>query len=240
MPGLITRKPEIPKTGIPWVDSFLQAMQQDPGGGFGPTPMAGALVPAEIAGMRGSKGAASQLIQALKKMSPKVTKAFESRPDVAVEYPVQEGWEELGRYYDPIEGQPGGKISISSKAATGAKTDPRTVALHEALHALYQIKGTGGYPPSQYQSAIANRYGPNIRGWGKSSEGERAIEGLVQNILERGKPLAKAKYRGLQSGFGHVPDFNLWDLLEEIPGHSAGSTVGEETLKEAGFRIPRR
>jgi hypothetical protein len=45
-----------------------------------------------------------------------------------------------------------------------------------------------------------------------------------------------ADFRGIQSGEGITPDLLLYDLKSEIPGHPAGSTVTERTLRGAGFK----
>lgn len=49
---------------------------------------------------------------------------------------------------------------------------------------------------------------------------------------------APAIYRGMQDGFGIVPDFELWDLTADIPGHPSRSTVSRQTLEAAGYYVP--
>ncbi len=45
-------------------------------------------------------------------------------------------------------------------------------------------------------------------------------------------------YRGFQEGFDDVPGFHLYNLLVDIPGHCAGSTVTAKTLRAAGLEVP--
>ena len=53
-----------------------------------------------------------------------------------------------------------------------------------------------------------------------------------------GKLPAPAVFRGIQSGFGIVDDFEMWDLTADIPGHPVRSTVSRQTLEEAGYSVP--
>jgi hypothetical protein len=48
----------------------------------------------------------------------------------------------------------------------------------------------------------------------------------------------RAVYKGTQQGFGKRPSFRLYNLLDDIPGHNAGSTVSEHTLRAAGIPLP--
>ncbi len=43
---------------------------------------------------------------------------------------------------------------------------------------------------------------------------------------------------GVQDCGGIVPDFALYNLLVDVPGHPAGSTVSEDTLRKLGFLVP--
>ena len=52
------------------------------------------------------------------------------------------------------------------------------------------------------------------------------------------KPPAPAIYAGTQEGFGTIPPFRLYNLTANIPGHPAGSTVSDQTLLAAGYRLP--
>ena len=47
-------------------------------------------------------------------------------------------------------------------------------------------------------------------------------------------------YRGFQEGCGELPGFDLYNLLVDIPGHCAGSTVTAKTLLAAGLEIPEK
>lgn len=51
-------------------------------------------------------------------------------------------------------------------------------------------------------------------------------------------PLAPAIFLGLQPGAGAIPDFALYNLTAAIPGHPAGSTVSEHTLRSRGYSVP--
>lgn len=55
----------------------------------------------------------------------------------------------------------------------------------------------------------------------------RLIEGLA--------PVIPA---GVQSGMGVMPDFRLYRLTKDIPGHPKGSTISETTLRELGYTPP--
>ena len=48
-----------------------------------------------------------------------------------------------------------------------------------------------------------------------------------------------ATFLGIQPGYGTLPDVELWNLLEDIPGHGNGSTVSRETIEKAGHRLPQ-
>jgi len=46
-------------------------------------------------------------------------------------------------------------------------------------------------------------------------------------------------FRGIQeTGFAELPNFPLYDLLEDLPGHPTHSTVSRDTLEEFGFIFP--
>lgn len=49
----------------------------------------------------------------------------------------------------------------------------------------------------------------------------------------------KRPYRfvGIQKGFMEIPDTELYDLLMDVPGHPAGSTVAKETLVKEGIWV---
>lgn len=49
---------------------------------------------------------------------------------------------------------------------------------------------------------------------------------------------APAYYIGTQSGFADIPAFSLYNLTADIPGHPAGSTVSDITLRELGYSLP--
>lgn len=51
-------------------------------------------------------------------------------------------------------------------------------------------------------------------------------------------PVAPAVFFGVQPGEGFVPDFRLYNLTADIPGHPQGSTVSEHTLRKLGFALP--
>lgn len=53
------------------------------------------------------------------------------------------------------------------------------------------------------------------------------------------KPLVNAHYEGHQDTEGG-PGFDLYTLDESIPGHPVGSTLSENTLRDAGWAIPHR
>ena len=52
--------------------------------------------------------------------------------------------------------------------------------------------------------------------------------------------LAPAIYVGVQPGCGVMPDFALFNLTADLPGHPRGSTVSEQTLRSAGYDVPER
>ena len=49
------------------------------------------------------------------------------------------------------------------------------------------------------------------------------------------KPIP-AKLIGIQRGIADIPDFELYNLEADIPGHPVGSTVSKNTILEAGYR----
>lgn len=49
---------------------------------------------------------------------------------------------------------------------------------------------------------------------------------------------APATYVGFQPGSTTIPGFDIFNLTEDIPGHTKGSTVSRQTLEEAGFTVP--
>lgn len=56
-------------------------------------------------------------------------------------------------------------------------------------------------------------------------------------IAQALKP-APAVFIGMQSGCGLRPDFALYNLTADIPGHPEGSTVSAQTLERNGFFLP--
>ena len=63
---------------------------------------------------------------------------------------------------------------------------------------------------------------------------------LVGPAGEAAKPLIKAAFLGIQQGLKPGKSFELWNLLQAIPGHPAGSTVSRQTIEGAGYQLPRR
>jgi hypothetical protein len=49
---------------------------------------------------------------------------------------------------------------------------------------------------------------------------------------------APARFAGWQDGMGVMPDFELFVLTADIPGHPAGSTVSRRTLERLGYIVP--
>ena len=49
---------------------------------------------------------------------------------------------------------------------------------------------------------------------------------------------APVRWYGWQDGFGVRKPFPIWTLTEDIPGHSKGSAVGEQSLRQAGYFPP--
>jgi len=54
------------------------------------------------------------------------------------------------------------------------------------------------------------------------------------------RPVAPARFIGTQQGYGMVPDFDLWNLTADLPGHPTDSTVSSETLLKHGYRLPEK
>jgi len=69
------------------------------------------------------------------------------------------------------------------------------------------------------------------------SELERLATSAPQVAPAPVKPVAPAEFLGTQKGFKTVPDFDLYNLTQDIPSHPKGSTVTRETLEEAGFAV---
>lgn len=57
-----------------------------------------------------------------------------------------------------------------------------------------------------------------------------------QTVTPKGP--APVEYLGRQQGFGSIPDFDFFNLLEDIPGHPAGSSLARETLEGYGYTVP--
>ena len=53
------------------------------------------------------------------------------------------------------------------------------------------------------------------------------------------KPVVQAHFVGHQDIEGG-PGFDLWTLDEPICGHPVGSTLSANTLKKAGYALPKR
>lgn len=48
----------------------------------------------------------------------------------------------------------------------------------------------------------------------------------------------RATFCGIQPGFRHLPAIELWNLVDDIPGHPAGSTVSRRTIEAVGILTP--
>lgn len=64
--------------------------------------------------------------------------------------------------------------------------------------------------------------------------------GAAAPLLAFSRPVAPAVFLATQSGFGVMPDFDLWNLTTDIPGHPTGSSVSSATLLAAGFALPAK
>jgi hypothetical protein len=49
---------------------------------------------------------------------------------------------------------------------------------------------------------------------------------------------APAFFIGVQQGFAHLPDIELFNLTEQVGIHTAGSTVSRNTLEKHGYTVP--
>lgn len=71
-------------------------------------------------------------------------------------------------------------------------------------------------------------------------EGDRphaGVSGGATRPQGRRRPLAPAVFVGWFRGNGLFPDFALWELTADIPGHPKGSSVSTDTLLQAGYRV---
>jgi hypothetical protein len=60
----------------------------------------------------------------------------------------------------------------------------------------------------------------------------------LTSILPRSEAITVV-FKGIQeTGFEDLPDFALYDLLADLPGHPASSTVSRYTLEEFGYVFP--
>lgn len=59
-----------------------------------------------------------------------------------------------------------------------------------------------------------------------------------RQLAKQAAPVAPVEYKGFQPGFEDKPGFHLYNLTEDIPGHTKGSTVSEKTLRAAGYTPP--
>jgi hypothetical protein len=51
-------------------------------------------------------------------------------------------------------------------------------------------------------------------------------------------PMAPAVFFAIQRCDGLMPDFALYNLTADIPGHPRNSTVSEADLRKAGYDVP--
>lgn len=49
---------------------------------------------------------------------------------------------------------------------------------------------------------------------------------------------APAKFCGVQAGFKHLPDVELYNLTAPVGHHCTGSTVSRQTLERHGYTVP--
>ena len=63
-------------------------------------------------------------------------------------------------------------------------------------------------------------------------------EGLPKPAALTDKPVAPVTFVGTQKGWGGHPDFDLWNLTEDIPGHPSGSTLSSKTLEDLNYSLP--
>lgn len=49
--------------------------------------------------------------------------------------------------------------------------------------------------------------------------------------------MIRATYCGFQEGYKHLPGFHLYNLVDEIPGHPACSTVTQATIERYGILV---
>lgn len=54
------------------------------------------------------------------------------------------------------------------------------------------------------------------------------------------KPVAPVEFVGVQSGFGILKDFELWNTTEDFAGHKKGATLSAETIDKLGYITPAR
>jgi len=52
------------------------------------------------------------------------------------------------------------------------------------------------------------------------------------------RPIAPAVFAGVQHCSGIMPDFELWTLTVDIPGHCAGSSIDGKSIEAAGYELP--
>jgi hypothetical protein len=64
--------------------------------------------------------------------------------------------------------------------------------------------------------------------------------GAAAVLVEFPRPTAPAVYVGRQECAGLMPDFDLWNLTEDIPGYPAGSSVSTDTLLKLGYQLPAK
>jgi hypothetical protein len=62
---------------------------------------------------------------------------------------------------------------------------------------------------------------------------------FIARSLVPGVPAITVVYIGMQeTGFKEFPDFALYNLTSDLPGHPTHSTVGKDVLEENGFVLP--
>ncbi len=60
----------------------------------------------------------------------------------------------------------------------------------------------------------------------------------VTSLLPQTEPITVIFTGMQQTGFDEIPPFPLYDLIDDLPGHPAGSTLSRETIEEFGFLFP--
>jgi hypothetical protein len=98
------------------------------------------------------------------------------------------------------------------------------------------LTGYGGKPTAKAEPVVAKTRTKAVEVKPVEDVGTKVVEPPQLKIGAENKDV---KFIGIQDNEGIAPNDNLYDLKIDIPNHPKGSTVTEQTLREAGIELPK-